>query len=742
MPSPGGLLKSLVPLAAGAGILSTVATLAASQPPVVVERLGFFDAAHTRNDGAQFSEVFGLVDGGKAIGFSVKYAGATLLGPTIWVDGLGQSAQPLGLYDAEHVTAGGSFSTSISAITQTGKILGASGRFLGGSTSLGQTAWRGTAAAVTTEVGFYDAEHTGSGGFQSSQGLGLNAAGDVRGSSLRYGVGGADLGQSSWVASELHGTQRVGLVGTPEFRRADGYAFSDAAFLNTRGDTAGISNRYNGGVDFLGQAAWLADRAGNTQRIGLHGTPEFTSTNGFASSAVEQLTDTGRTRGHSDRFSGDLGMGQAAWVADDAGVTTRVGFVGAEFTRADGYRWSSIDGLTDGGLSRGTSERFAGSESSGFTAWVANTTGSTFEVGLSGAEFERADGYRSSETGAISEAGMVVGVTQRYAGSASAGQATWRAQFDGVSTPTAARIGFFDTEHTRADGFQSSAPVLVTGSGIVAGSSRRYEGGAILLGQSAWVSPQSGGTQRVGLVGSEFRRADGWEFSAVDELSESGVIAGYSTRYNGSSARGQATWVATAGGSTARVGLFDSQHTAADGTQFSEVSFLTDTGFSSGWSDRFDPVAGDVGQSAWVFSGHTGLTTALVFSTRLSDGFAFSEVTVLLDNGWTLGDYTLFGADGEDLGQRAFLWTPESGGFDLGSSVFGGLGAAGFQNLLTVSDGSLPGVLAGLGTPLNNAGQAAYIAQVIPEPSALGFLLFSGLALAFAARRREPSSKS
>jgi hypothetical protein len=65
-------------------------------------------------------------------------------------------------------------------------------------------------------------------------------------------------------------------------------------------------------------------------------------------------------------------------------------------------------------------------------------------------------------------------------------------------------VGIWERITTRRSG-----PRLATASGIVVGSSRRYEGGATLLGQSAWVAPESGGTQRVGLVGAEFRRADG-----------------------------------------------------------------------------------------------------------------------------------------------------------------------------------------------------------------------------------------
>lgn len=726
---------------AGALVFATFS--ACAQSSFSLERIGFYDAAHTRTDGYQNSVLFALTDAGRAFGYSYRYSGSSLLGATLWVETAGTAPIALGLYDAEHTRADGSFSISMAEITESGLTRGASGRFSGGTVSLGQTAWATTAAGATHGVGFYDAEHTGSGGFQSSEALDLNEAGDLRGVSLRYGSGGEDRGQTAWVATVDGTTTRVGLVASPEFERNDGFRYSTVDFLNAGGITAGSSTRYAGGADDLGDAAWIANRAGTTTRVGLFSAGEFQRADGYASSTVQELTDSGRTRGYSERFSGSTAVGRAAWVADLGGAVTRVGMTDAEHTRADGFQQSMVEGIVESGLTRGYSQRFAGGSTDlGYTAWVANGAGSTFEVGYYDATHTRADGYQSSLTGAINEAGVVVGVSNRYAGSDSLGRSAWRAAFNGTSAPATVRIGLIDAEHTALDGSQTSTPEILTESGIVGGSSSRYGGGEIYLGQSAWISPSDATTTRVGLTTAEFTRADGWKFSAIDAISESGKIAGFSSRYNGGSADlGQAAWVATLGGSTQRVGLTDARHTAGNGTQFSEVTKLTESGYAAGWSDRYE-AAVEVGQTAWVFDINASVLTPFVFSTRASDGYAYSEVISLLENGWTLGTYTLFDGAGVDLGNRAFVWMPGGTAFDLGSNIEGGLSAADFANLLASSDGTLSGLVAGSGTPLSNSGQAVYLAQAVPEPSPVALLVVAGgiLAMVFLRRRRAPRS--
>lgn len=723
-----------------ASVVFLAATPDAGAQPFALQRLGFSDASYTRADGYQSSTLFALNDQGRAFGYSNRYSGSTLLGYTLWFQSAGAVPTPIGLYDAEHTLPGGGFSITLSEITESGLTRGASARF-SGLTNAGQTAWATTTAGTTNKVGFYDAEHTGAAGYKYSETLDLNEAGDLRGESLRYAADGTNLGQTAWVASVSGMTTRVGFTDPAEYQRGDGYRFSSVDFLNAAGGTAGFSNRYADST-YRGQSAWIADRAGSTKRVGFFAGAEFQSTRNYSFSAVEQLTDTGRTRGYSERFSGNADLGRAAWVADVAGATVRVGFVDAEHTRSDGYQASSTGGITDGGLVRGSSQRFAGGTTDlGDTAWVANGSGATFEVGFYGAEFTRADGYQSSLTNAINEAGLVAGVSQRYSGSNSTGQATWRASFFGTSAPVTDRIGFTDAEHTRSDGTQLSQLNAVTQSGNIAGFSRRYAGGSAYLGQTTWLSPASGGTVAVGLTSAEFTRADGWKFSATESLSEAGQITGYSKRYNGGSVDlGQAAWVATVVGGTKRIGVTDARHTAADGTQFSEVSLTTESGYVAGWSNRYDATAGQVGQTAWVFDINTSAVTDFVFSQRTSDGYAFSDVLTLLENGWVLGSYTLFDGTGTDLGLRAFAWNPQQGAFDLGSQVAGGLPAAGFAKLIAAGDGTLAGDIAGKGTPLSNAGEAVYLAQVVPEPSILALLLLA-LGCFFLIRRRHSISR-
>ena len=94
-------------------------------------------------------------------------------------------------------------------------------------------------------------------------------------------------------------------------------------------------------------------------------------------------------------------------------------------------------------------------------------------LGLTDAEHTRStDGYQYSRIDRLAESGHAAGTSFRFSGAASTGISAWL--YDGSSTT---RLGYFDADHTRIGGYQSSTVKRSTELGYVARTSDRRTGG-------------------------------------------------------------------------------------------------------------------------------------------------------------------------------------------------------------------------------------------------------------------------
>lgn len=700
-----------------------------------LERLGFFDANFTRNDGFQSSTLNGMNEAGQAFGFSDRFQGGDFLGHIPWVFEAVAGSRQIGLAGSEFTRADGFQANAASELTAGGWLRGSAQRFAGGMASHGVAAWLADAASATTmRVGLTDAEHTG-GLHQFSEATFITSDGLVGGYSNRYGdSSGEALGQSAWMARAVLGvavTHRVGFTGG-EYTRNDGYEFSVINRAVESGIAGGFSWRYEAATgNFLGEHAWVAHWAaggGVTDLVGFYDA-EHTDTDGYQFSRLQWLNDAGEGAGYSARFDAGADAGLTAWVSSPEGAETRrVGLVDANHTRTDGYRWSDVTDITDSGLVGGYSASFI-APAAGQSAWVAVISNAeTMRVGLTGGEFQSASGREVSYLRGLAESGFAIGGSQRFLGESANGEAAWLAAPAGGSYDTM-RIGLVDAEHTSSSGAQESVAELLGESGRVTGYSLRYVGSSY-AGQSAWVASADGVTTRVGLTGAEFTSADGFQYNSAEYLTAGGRILGYAERYNGGDTwLGEASWVASTNGETTKIGLYDGTHTKDDGYQMSVISLVTESGYVAGSSERFDGGAIQLGASAWVYLPHLDLTEEIVFSTALS-GEAYTQIEVLTESGLAAGYYTLFDGD-TAVGSRAFAWLPEIGGFDLGDYI----GGAQFSSLTDVTAANLANYIAGIGEPLDNQGQAVFAATVVPEPGTLPLVLL-GIGIAALAVRK------
>ena len=332
-----------------------------------------------------------------------------------------------------------------------------------------------------------------------------------------------------------------------------------------------------------------------------------TGSDGYQRSTASFLNESGLAAGISERFDGLASLGTSAWIYDSASATTtRIGFFDAAHTGSDGSQASDVDFLNQAGLAVGISDRFGALGNLGYSAWVYDSaSATTARIGFFDAAHTGGDGSQSSFANLLNETGLVVGGSERFASGSYTGQSAWL--YDSTSGATS-RVGFFDAAHTGSDGAQFSSANLLNESGLVAGQSDRYTGGSY-TGQTAWLyDSASATTVRVGFVDAEHTGSGGVQLSSANLLNESGLVAGQSDRYTGESYMGQSAWLYdNTSATTTRVGLVDAEHTGSDGVRFSYANLLSQSGLVVGQSDRYLDEQ-YLGQSAWVYDSASATT--------------------------------------------------------------------------------------------------------------------------------------
>ena len=154
--------------------------------------------------------------------------------------------------------------------------------------------------------------------------------------------------------------------------------------------------------------------------------------------------------------------------------------------------------------------------------------------------------------------------------------------------------------------------------------------------------------------------------STITYLNNSGLSTGTSRQYVGGTAANYNTiaWVNPAGGSPTALGLTGGAYSLpSTGSNYTpdKVTELTNSGLVGGYSDRYSGTS-VVGQDAWIYNQTTNSYSTLEPDPALLTGYAgyFSDtITYLSETGFAVGDFQLSSGGAT----YAFLWTP-GGGFD------------------------------------------------------------------------------
>jgi hypothetical protein len=183
------------------------------------------------------------------------------------------------------------------------------------------------------------------------------------------------------------------------------------------------------------------------------------------------------------------------------------------------------------------------------------------------------------------------------------------------------------------------------------------------------VNASTGSTTRVGLFsGPEFTRASGYQDSELFVLTESGWLSGTSERFNGTSFNGKAAWVANAAtGATTRIGLFSgAEFTSNVGSQTSRISHVSESGWLSGSSSLYNGSANYLGEAVWVANASDGSTSRIgLFTdsefTHAQSGAQSSTVLRLTESGWVSGTSRRLSTNSRSLNQAVWVAAAANG---------------------------------------------------------------------------------
>lgn len=710
--------------------------------PYGIQRTGLFGPEQTSSSGSQNTVLNYFTPSGYLTGYSNRYLGNTINGQNTWFynPSTGTTIQT-GLVGALYTGSSGFQYSFNSFQNRNGQVAGYTSGIGGLNTQYGRYTWVWNPLTNSLiQTGLTGAGYVDSQGFQYRNNRSQSDSGFVTGTSNRFNQG-TPRGASIWLYSPFtETTTQIGLTDAVHTSANNGVQGGSSDFLDNSGRVAGYSFRYYGpnGGD-AGRNTWFYSVAtATTVQTGLTSSAH-TGSNGYQYSInLLQSQLTGQVAGHSQRIIGSTTFnGQDAWVYQPStNRTIQVGLVGSLYNRGAGYQNTSIQFQNDAGQVTGSSQRFSATGSDlGTDSWIYRpTAGQTMQIGLVGSLYTGSTGFQSSSITLQSATGYVSGFSSRVTGvSASNGQNTW---IYNPSTNSTTKIGLMDAAFTGATGYQYAACNFLNDAGQVAGYSLRITGMTTDNGRNTWAYNSELNTNvKTGLLGSEFTGSAGYQYSGNSHQNATGHVAGYSTRVrNLNTANGQCTWAynpVTA--TTVQTGLTDSAYIGTAGYQISVNALQNDSGQVAGYSYRIVNGVSAYGQSAWYFDPLTNLTSAIVGSVRTEDDYAFSQPTILTNDGFLLGNYTFF-ADGIGNGeQHAFIFRPDLGLTDLGNLVNGGLTDNGWRTLQNPIYINALNTIVGYGYVNGQTnGQSVFI-MTIPSPAAATLLTLGGL---IASRRR------
>ena len=328
------------------------------------------------------------------------------------------------------------------------------------------------------------------------------------------------------------------------------------------------------------------------------------------------------------------------------------------------------------------------------------------------------------------------------------GDSVWL--YDGATTID---IGLTGAEHTRNNGYKYSEDRHMNEAGQVFGVSYRYNGRNTELGRSVWLY-DGATTIDIGLTGPEHTSSNGYKYSDAKEfkqLNEAGQVIGWSYRYNGGTNLGQDAWLYDP---TLDQTFALNLSTRSDGYAYSSATYLGEDGLVLGSYTLFDALDNDLGGRAFYFTIADGLHDlgSLVEGGLAANGWDSLYIAIRANGlGQILGHGFL---TPQSAGIMSYLLTPVTPlpgdvNFDgvvdifdinLLSAHWGETGSAGDANGDMILDIFDINMISSNWTPTGGAGSAA---TAVPEPATWLLTIVAASAVCLPRRRstRMPANR-
>ncbi len=445
----------------------------------------------------------------------------------------------LGLGGADFIKDDGTVYAESFQIADNDLVLGRNRIFYGTANNYGD-AWWVSDGTTTTRVGLFDTDHTRStDNQQKTYVLGFYGGGQfAAGESEKYRPDGSKISNTPWV---YDGTQTIalGLTGAV-YTDAGGYLYPSRWEGAANGNFLGMNTIYNGGSTNMGTATWVYNYATDTHTsVGLTGA-QYIRDDGYVKTRAGRLSPDGNYAfGRTYLYSGSTENGTHGWRYDvSTDTTVQIGLTGAGFVRDDGYMEVEIRRGNASGQLNGLSRRYSGSTDMGRVAWIFDGT-STTQISPTGAEFSRADGYRYEDAWYINASGQVAGEATTYDGAATGGKRAWF--YNGTTTQVLDGLqgGYFE----KSNGHNQALPNGLNAAAQITGTSYRYNASDTYIGLQGWFYDSATDTTvALGLTDPAYTRvSDDKQYHYPHELSATGLVRGSSDRYDGLFSKGR--WV-------------------------------------------------------------------------------------------------------------------------------------------------------------------------------------------------------
>ncbi|GEA12916.1 hypothetical protein [Alteromonas sp. KUL49] len=344
-------------------------------------RIGLTDSAHTGTNNYQNSYAQFQNEAGDVAGTSQRLNSSTNAGQgqSAWqaVDGV---TTRVGLTTAAHTGSNDYQYSTIQAQNEAGSLIGYSDRRNSSTNNFeGRDVWQAV-DGVTTQIGLTDSAHTGTNGYRTSYAQFQNEAGDVAGySDRRNSSTNAGEGRSVWQAVDGI-TTKIGLYDA-EHTGSNNYQYSSLNRQNEAGHVIGYSQRRDSSNNYQGQSAWQAID-GVTTRLGIFDATH-TGTNNYQRSWINGQNELGDVIGYSERrdSNSNAHQGHTAWYRDLSSAVMYTFNLPNAVNALTGYSYSIFQFINDAGVALGRYSFFDSNNNQQWRAMGFTVNDGFFDLG-------------------------------------------------------------------------------------------------------------------------------------------------------------------------------------------------------------------------------------------------------------------------------------------------------------------------------------------------------------------------